>query len=138
MKCPYCGAEVSETRCEFCDSDLTVYISQQMNQTSANTSETGESRSFININIGGQNGTPLNTGEELSAKKRNVALKLCILSFFIPGVHRLYTGKYISGIILLILGFMGLPRVFTTISSVIDLIAIINNTFRDKDGKLLC
>ena len=64
--------------------------------------------------------------------KKTVTLILCLLGLFgIAGLHRLYTGKTVSG----------LAFVFTFglcfVGTIVDLIAIITNQFKDYRGQLL-
>ncbi|MDE5583387.1 MAG: TM2 domain-containing protein [Ruminococcus sp.] len=67
-----------------------------------------------------------------SRKSKVLAIILCIIGFFgFGGLHRLYTGKYISGIIwLFTYGLFG-------IGTVVDLILLLTGKFYDKDDKPL-
>ncbi len=65
-----------------------------------------------------------------SDKSRGIAFLLCFV-FGIWGVHRFYVGKIGSGIMfLLTAGWCG-------IGWLVDVIAIVSGTFRDKEGLLL-
>ena len=67
-----------------------------------------------------------------SKYSKTTALVLCCLGFLgIGGIHRLYTGHVLSGIIYLFtfgLFFIG---------TAYDIFLILTNNFRDKQGKLL-
>ena len=68
--------------------------------------------------------------EEVSIKKRSVALVLCLLFGWI-GLHRFYVEKHVTGLIMMLsLGGFGLWYF-------IDLIWIIAGTFEDKEAKVL-
>lgn len=66
--------------------------------------------------------------DHLSPKSRFVTLLLCwFLGVF--GAHRYYTGKYITGILMLLTGggFV--------IWWIVDLVMIVVGSFRDKEGR---
>ena len=68
--------------------------------------------------------------EEVSNKKRSVALVLCIIFGWI-GLHRFYVEKIWTGLTMMFtLGGFGLWYF-------IDLVWIIAGTFEDKEGKVL-
>ncbi len=125
MRCPYCGAEVSGGKCDYCDSDLSYYGEPQPNINTENTA-----RPFVNINIGAQN----NTAEDMnvSPKKKSVCAVLCGIGFFrLAGLHRFYAGKIGTGILWLLT--FGLCFVGT----LVDFILILTGNFKDKDGKVI-
>ncbi len=67
-----------------------------------------------------------------SGDRWTTTLLLCLLAFFgIAGVHRFYTGKIATGILMLIT--FGMCGVWT----LIDLIMIVLNQFRDSNGNLI-
>lgn len=71
-------------------------------------------------------------GDNNSKYSKTTALVLCCLGFLsIGGIHRLYTGHVLSGIIYLFtfgLFFIG---------TAYDIFLILTNNFRDKQGKML-
>jgi TM2 domain-containing membrane protein YozV len=68
--------------------------------------------------------------EEVSIKKRSVALVLCMLFGWL-GLHRFYVDKHVTALIMMLsLGGFGLWYF-------IDLIWVIAGTFEDKEGKVL-
>ncbi|MBR1591640.1 MAG: TM2 domain-containing protein [Ruminococcus sp.] len=117
MRCPYCGAEVRD----YCDSELTSFIS-------------GNDDSSINnadIIIGTQNNYYYAPGDEkISDKSKTAALLFCLF-FGLLGVHRFYAGKIVTGIIYACsYGLFG-------IGIVVDLILILTNNFKDKNGRII-
>jgi len=40
MKCPYCGAEITSSKCEYCNSDVSEFFSQIVSNTDANIVQT--------------------------------------------------------------------------------------------------
>jgi TM2 domain-containing membrane protein YozV len=84
---------------------------------------------------------------KISDKKKLTVILLCWL-FGLFGIHRFYTGKYLSGTLqILLLGLMGLLAAFDIgyLSAailiflfawlIIDCLRIIMGKFTDKDGK---
>ena len=68
----------------------------------------------------------------MSGKSRSVAMLLCGIGLFgFSGLHRFYTGKYISGILYL------LTYGFLWIGTIADLISLSNGTFTDSEGNML-
>lgn len=68
--------------------------------------------------------------QHLSPKSGKIALIFCIL-FGLLGIHRFYVGKIGTGILTLITGgFLGLWNI-------IDLILLIKNKFKDKEGRIV-
>ena len=130
MRCPYCGAETTAQRCEYCDSDISYIYTQN------NISETTERNSF-SFDETAQNTytevpfpSPAET-EKYSNKKKSTVLLLCIFLGWL-GVHHFYTGKWVWGLIYLFThGFYG-------IGVVIDLVMIATDKYKDgKKQKLL-
>jgi TM2 domain-containing membrane protein YozV len=70
------------------------------------------------------------TAEDVSVKKRSLALLLCILYGWL-GLHRFYAGKVGTGLAMM-LTFGGLG-----IWYFIDIIWIISGTFEDNEGKVI-
>jgi len=70
------------------------------------------------------------TAEDVSEKKRSVALLLCTLYGWL-GLHRFYVGKLGTGLaMMLTIGGFG-------IWYVVDLIWITTGTFEDSEGKVI-
>ena len=67
-----------------------------------------------------------------AGKSRTVAVILCIIGFFgLGGLHRFYVGKVGSGMVhLFSCGICGL-------GTIVDLISILSDRFRDNYGQLL-
>ncbi|MCM1505524.1 MAG: TM2 domain-containing protein [Ruminococcus flavefaciens] len=94
MKCPYCGAETTSHRCEYCDSDLSYLYT---NHTTINDEF---SKDINNIPYGYRNTGNPQTQANASNKNKNVALILCIIGFFgVNGLHRFYTGHILTGLL---------------------------------------
>ncbi|MDE6539225.1 MAG: TM2 domain-containing protein [Ruminococcus sp.] len=70
---------------------------------------------------------------DVSPKNKTLAMILCIVGFFgCGGLHRFYTGHILSGILWICTGGLG------GIGTVIDLLLLLSNSFKDKNGlKLL-
>ena len=86
---------------------------------------------------------------QVSREKKLTVLLLCWL-FGLFGIHRFYTGKYLSGALqILLLSLMGLLAafdlgypaaailIFLFVWLIIDCLRIIMGKFTDKDGKLI-
>lgn len=75
--------------------------------------------------------------EKQSNKLRLVALLICLFLGSI-GVHRMYVGKVVSGIWMLIivifLGWIGIGFIITGIWALIDFIMIASGVFKDGKG----
>lgn len=84
---------------------------------------------------------------QVSSEKKLTVLLLCWL-FGLFGIHRFYTGKYLSGALqIFLLGLMGLLAafdigypsaailIFLFVWLIIDFLRIIMGKFTDKDGK---
>lgn len=122
---PFCKACLIEVKGKFyCKDDIGNVIDDAKNSNSQtpviNITNNNEN---TNTNV---NATP---GVMVSPKNKMVALILCCIGFFgIAGLHRMYVGKIGSGLAyLLTYGLFG-------IGTVIDLISILTNAFRDKYG----
>lgn len=75
--------------------------------------------------------------ENVSRKSRAGALIICLLLGAF-GVHRMYLGKWGTGILMLVLAlFSGPFIVFLGFWILIDLVFIAVGGFKDKDGLLL-
>lgn len=181
MKCPYCGAETMNRKCEYCNSDLSEQYTNNgtiggavsgainnIGQSIANNinnipNNINRNNNFPNNNpnnfpnnnpnfpnnyqnmnnaqpqivqniIIGQNPQPQpQLQPNVSPKSKTVALILCIVGFFgLGGLHRLYTGHILSGILWLCTGGLGY------VGTIIDLILLLTNNFKDKNNlKLL-
>lgn len=106
--CPKCGKQVEELK------------TNEPNIVINNTSNSN-SNAVAYANSGGNNG--------ISPKSRLITLLLCIFLGAL-GAHRFYTGKIITGIIMIPLMFVYIGEIWL----VIDLIFIIIGAFRDKNG----
>lgn len=73
---------------------------------------------------------------KISKKERGVALLLCLL-FGLIGVHRFYTGKHTSGIIMLLFTVVGFTIIISAIWVLIDFIKILVGEFKDADGNII-
>ncbi|HLC15752.1 MAG TPA: TM2 domain-containing protein [Thermodesulfovibrionia bacterium] len=73
---------------------------------------------------------PYHVPEDISPKKRSLALLLCMLFGWL-GLHRFYVDKHSTALLMMLtLGGFGLWYF-------IDFVWIIAGTFEDKDGKVL-
>lgn len=106
--CPKCGKQVEEL-----SSPERNIVINNTNNSSANAVAYA-----VNNGAGG-----------VSPKSRLVTLLLCIFLGAL-GAHRFYTGKIITGIIMIPLMFVYIGEIWL----VIDLIFIIIGAFRDKNG----
>lgn len=140
MRCPYCGAEVNKKICEYCDSDLSDLF---VEQPEIKTDNTGNA--FNNLNTYDTSSHETTNNMAVSDKSRQTALILCVVSFFVPGLHRFYTGKIGSALLLffsagfssvnLSLGLLfGIVRLLINIT---DLVIIANGKFKDSKGRYL-
>ena len=132
---PFCKECLIEVKGKFyCKDDIANVIddakksnsgSPVINITNSNDSVNTNSNATNNVN--GPVGAYI-----ISPKSKTVALVLCCLGYIgFGGLHRFYVGKTDSGI--LHLCTFGLFFIGTTI----DLISIINGTFRDSFGFVL-
>lgn len=70
------------------------------------------------------------TAEDVSEKKRSVALLLCVLYGWL-GLHRFYAGKVGTALLMMLtIGGFG-------IWYVIDLVWLVSGTFEDSEGKVI-
>jgi len=53
------------------------------------------------------------------------------------GLHRFYTGKVGSGVVMIVLSFTGIGVFISAPWALIDCIRILTGSFKDKDGKEL-
>lgn len=113
-RCPQCGAPLDNGQCTYCSYREPVQAPsmQGMPQVVINNSNT-----MVN-------------GAGPSYRQKHVAFLLCLfLGIF--GVHRFYTGRFITGLIYLFtLGLFGFGVVF-------DLIIIGVGRYMDSDGNYL-
>lgn len=124
MKCPYCGAEVYYTKCDFCDSIIDESFSEANNELFQEVTR--------NLTLNDFRKDTINQKEEISCKKKSVAFILCCLGFFGPsGVHRLYAGRYLTGLLWLCTGGL------FGIGTIIDLVSILMNNFNDSNQKTI-
>ena len=106
--CPKCGKQVEELK------------GNEPNIVINNTSNSSSNAVAYAVNNG-------NNG--ISPKSRLITLLLCLfLGMF--GAHRFYTGKIISGIIMIPLMFIYIGEIWL----LIDFICIIIGAFKDKNG----
>ncbi|MBQ8960331.1 MAG: TM2 domain-containing protein [Ruminococcus sp.] len=121
MRCPNCGAEVDmrvSPVCEYCDSDLSGLGGEP-----EILGRTGESRSQINRNY---------WEVRPNGKSKQTALILCCLGFAgIGGMHRLYTGRLVTGLL-----YFFTYGIFW-IGTIIDLVLILTDQFTDSSGNKL-
>ena len=74
----------------------------------------------------------MNNNPNISPLSRTTALLLALLGFFLLcGLHRLYAGKVISGLLQLItVGFFGIWQI-------IDILRLIFGSFEDSKGRVI-
>ncbi|MBQ3218483.1 MAG: TM2 domain-containing protein [Akkermansia sp.] len=74
----------------------------------------------------------MNNNPNISPLSRTTALLLALLGFFLVcGLHRLYAGKVISGLLQLItVGFFGIWQI-------IDILRLIFGSFEDSKGRVI-
>lgn len=143
MRCPYCGAETTKKRCEYCDSDISYIYSQDSTPDVSGTIDrnTPWNQEQTDDRVWHEAGQNVYTeipfplpdpvqAEEYSSRKKTTALVLCILLGWLGG-HHFYSGKWVLGIIYLLThGFYGIGVVY-------DLIMIATDKYTDKDKRKL-
>lgn len=122
MTCKHCCAEVKPGEiCEYCG----CLCEPEQPKSSA------RSRRNIVINIGSGS----DAGQDAQypkSKNKGLAIGLCCLGFLgAAGVHRLYLGKYVSGILYLC------TAGFCYIGTIVDLLLLITGTMKDANGQKL-
>lgn len=115
--CKFCGQKIAV------DAVVCTHCGRQVEQLQGNAPSSNNV--FINNNLG--NGIQYTV--PISAYSKTSALLLACLGFVgVGGIHRLYTGKYATGLLYLFTaGLFG-------IGTVIDIIRIASGSFRDKNG----
>ena len=130
MRCPYCGAETHGNICEYCDSELTEFTSNniagEVRTVGSNAVyQQPDSQPFSEILSSASY-----VDEEYSDKKKTTALLLCIFLGWL-GIHNFYTGKWIWGIVYLLThGLWG-------VGVLVDIIMIATDKYKDKNKKKL-
>lgn len=71
-----------------------------------------------------------------SNKNIKIAILLCVI-LGAWGGHRFYLGRYLSGVIQLLMGTTFIGLIFSSIWAAIDLFFILTQRFVDKDNKTL-
>lgn len=123
MECPYCGAVHNESKCPYCgapsekqpeDDSIKVKFGQK-------TYEFDIPQVVISPHIQSQ--------VQALGKRKVLAVLLCCLGFFgLSGLHRLYVGKYVTGILYF------LTCGFFFIGTICDLYSISKGSFVAADG----
>lgn len=135
MRCPYCGAEVHERICDYCNSEIMGFTSESVFGSNAiDEARTVDNNIALNRTADVPLYTEINSSaacvEEYSTKKKTTALILCILFGWL-GVHHFYTGRWILGILYLCTyGLWGLGVVF-------DIVMIATDKYKDKNKRKL-
>lgn len=120
--CPVCGHETKGAYCGHCGRDLRGQSERLTNWNNTPSSAKPASGGYTSYS------SPKTT--DTTPKKKWVAFILCLF-FGVFGIHRMYVGKWGSGIVCLFLcGLWG-------IWPLIDLILILMNRFTDNNGKPL-
>lgn len=123
MECRYCGAVYQESKCPYCgapseeppeEDNIKIKFGQK-------TYEFDIPQVFISPN--------LQSKVKSLGKRKGLAILLCLLGFFgLSGLHRLYVGKYVTGI----LYFLTCGWFF--IGTICDLYSISKGSFVAADG----
>lgn len=132
MKCPNCGANLFGPRCEFCGEDVS-FMYTETPEVAADKNIPEDDAPYRELHISQPKDAVCdNSFQEMSGKSKSVATLLCGIGLFgFAGLHRFYTGKYISGILYL------LTYGFLWIGTIADLISLSNGTFTDSEGNML-
>ena len=131
MKCPNCGAELNNYRCEFCDSDFAELRPASEQKTQVVINNYYDSDAAKNTTRNANETAPAQTvyvnHEFVSSKSRTITLVLAIfLGCF--GVHRFYSGRTGLGIAeLCTLGLFG-------IGWMIDIVLALTGCMKDGQG----
>lgn len=115
--CKYCGQKIHS------DAVICPHCGRQVEQLKNNPNA-----SYNNVYI---NNAPNNSAYPMpiSPYSKNTALLLSCLGLIgLGGIHRLYSGKYASGILYLLTGGL------FYIGTIVDIIRIAQGDFRDKNG----
>lgn len=125
--CPGCGAAVDSAQ-----ADPQANPGGSWNGPYGQTGYQSQGYDQANrVNYGYGQSQP-NYGYARSAKERVVAIILCCVGFCgLSGLHRFYTGKIGTGILWLLTGGCFL------IGTIVDLIALLDGSFRDSYGNPL-
>lgn len=125
--CPGCGAAVDSAQ-----ADPQANPGGSWNGSYGQTGYQSQGYDQANrVNYGYGQSQP-NYGYARSAKERVVAIILCCVGFCgLSGLHRFYTGKIGTGILWLLTGGCFL------IGTIVDLIALLDGSFRDSYGNPL-
>lgn len=122
--CKYCGSTISfdAVVCPQCGRQ--VEMLQGGNYQQNNYQQNNTYINNMNVNNNNISG--------VSNKSRSVAGVLCAIGFFgCAGLHRLYTGHILSGLLYMFTyGLCG-------IGTIVDLIKLLQGNFTDKNGRLL-
>jgi TM2 domain-containing membrane protein YozV len=115
--CKFCGQKIP------IDAVVCTHCGRQVEQLQSSSPASN------NVYINNNSGSGVQYTVPISSYSKTSALILACLGFVgIGGIHRLYTGKYGTGIIYLLTGGL------CGIGTLIDIIKIASGTFRDKNG----
>ena len=126
MECKYCGAvydEYKEADCHYCGAPTPKPEEDDMVKVKFNQKAYEFENTKVVISAGAK--------EQLQSLKKNrfLAILLCVLGLFgLAGLHRLYVGKYVSGI----LYFLTAGGLY--IGTICDLYALSKGSFKTADG----